>query len=207
MRRDENLGRSKTTARVSFVSPVKNHHGRSTSHSRRESGSSTSHSRRGPGRSSSNSRRGLGRSTPQSRGGPGRSTSKGRREPGRSSSNSRKEPGRSRSGVRLQESRIDVVDVTSSSRYLLVTYTIMIWSNQVLVSSEQLCSVWSTISDRIVFSRCSTSSSNYSPLENRTSRVTEHSFTLRADWAGRYSEERSRSRSRRRQRNQVIATM
>ena len=151
MRRDENLGRSKTTARVSFVSPVKNHHGRSTSHSRRESGSSTSHSRRGPGRSSSNSRRGPGRSTPQSRGGPGRSTSKGRREPGRSSSNSRKEPGRSRSGERLQESRIDVVDVTSSSRYLLVTYTIMIWSNQVLVSSEQLCSVWSTISERIVF--------------------------------------------------------
>ena len=124
-----------------------------------------------------------------------------------SKSNSRREPGRSSSGVILQESRIDVVDVTSSSRYLLVTYTIMIWSNQVLVSTEQLCSVWSTISERIVFSRCSTSSSNYGPLEKRTSRVTEHSFTSRADWAGRYSEERSSSRSRRRQRNQVIAKM
>ena len=207
MRRDENLGRSKTTARVSFASPVKNHHGRSISHSRREPEMSKSNSRREPGRSTSKGKREPGRGLSNSRRKPGRSTSNSRREPGRSTSNSKREPGRSSSGVRLQESRIDVVDVTSSSRYLLVTYTIMIWSNQVLVSTEQLCSVWSTISERIVFSRCSTSSSNYSPLEKRTSRVTEHSFTSRADWAGRYSEERSSSRSRRRQRNQVIAKM
>jgi len=168
VRRDENLGRSKTTARVSFASPVKNHHGRSISHSRREPEMSKSNSRREPGRSTSKGKREPGRGLSNSRRKPGRSTSNSRREPGRSTSNSKREPGRSSSGVRLQESRIDVVDVTSSSR-------------------------------------CSTSSSNYSPLEKRTSRVTEHSFTSRADWAGRYSEERSSSRSRRRQRNQEEA--
>ena len=119
VRRDENLGRSKTTARVSFASPVKNHNGRSISHSRREPEMSKSNSRREPGRSTSKGKREPGRGLSNSRRKPGRSTSNSRREPGRSTSNSKREPGRSSSGVRLQESRIDVVDVTSSSRYLL----------------------------------------------------------------------------------------
>ena len=96
MRREENLGRSKTTSRVSFASPVKNFHGRSKSN-RRESR-----------RSSPNSRKEHGRSSPSSKREPGTSTSKGRREPN--------EPGRSRSSARLRESRRGVV--IPSSRYL-----------------------------------------------------------------------------------------